>query len=547
MTRFEGFLHNAAQVASNIYSAQKNIVAVKLHPKSITLVRTFPQKNKSFSENNICLSIFEVSSIGEEIQQGLSQKNLNDYALKIREMVIRAKLMGHDSGISIPNSNFENHILKLPFISEDELEEKGKLETFWENKISDVKDLKNKVFKYQILNSDISNNETTILFSFIPKKTVQLYVDLLLDAGLKPVTIENEIFSIISRIQSQTSSDNLNEPQLIVHLSPINNNVILFADNLVTIIPILISDLDEALLLQLSELNDISTELWDEFGIRVGENIRQAIDLLYEKEDFPLAETFWLISEYNNISNLEILLKNNVGIMNQNDMMTLNKIEVPPSRSQALNSFKNNTLFISLLNIANKKINIRNNAKDIARREILRLNYLPSLNKLIRYRQFAALNKLLIAAIGIFIILSGTIMSMTNLPKFVESMSLASTYEKFKLEANLEKKNKKNLTNTLNQLGISGINISDFTGHDGYTNFMLSLAEMLPEDAELKELNITSDGALRIEGLSLSSSSISIFSKKLINSGFVSTAPINHQKNGNYYFFSINTLLSREN
>lgn len=547
MTRFEGFLHNAAQVASTIYSAQKNIVAVKLHPKSISLIKTFPQKNKTLSENNTCLSIFEVSSIGEEIQQGLSQKNLNDYAFKIREMVIRAKLIGHDAGISIPNSNFENHILKLPFISDDELEEKGKLETFWENKISDVKDLKNKVFKYQILNSDISNNETTILFSFIPKKTAQLYVDLLLDAGLKPVTIENEIFSIINRIKSQTSSDNLNEPQLLVHLSPINNNVILFADNLVTIIPILISDLDEALLLELSELNDISTELWDEFGIRIGENIRQAIDLLYEKVDFPLAETFWLISEYNNISNLEILLNNNVGIMKQKDMMTLNKIEVPPGRSQTINNFKNNTLFISLLDIANKKINIRNHVKDIARREILRLNYLPSLNKLIRYRQFAALNKLLIAAIGIFIILSGTIMSMTNLPKFVESISLASTYEKFKLEANLEKKKNKNLTNTLNQLGRSGINISDFTGHDGYSNFMISLAEMLPEDAELQELNITSDGALRIVGLSLSSSSISTFSKKLINSGFVSTAPINHQKNGNYYFFSITTLLSREN
>ena len=443
MTRFEGFLHNAAQVASTIYSGQKNIVAVKLHPKSITLTKTFPQKNKTISENNICLSIFEVSSIGEEIQQGLSQKNLNDYAFKIREMVIRAKLIGHDAGISIPNSNFENHILKLPFISDEELEEKGKLEKFWENKISDVKDLKNKVFKYQILNSDISNNETTILFSFIPKKTVQLYVDLLLDAGLTPVTIDNEIFSIINRIHSQTSSDNLNEPQLIVHLSPINNNVILFADNLVTIIPVLISDLDEALLLELSELSDISTELWDEFGIRVGENIRQAIDLIYEKLDFPLAKTFWLISDYNNISNLEILLKNNVGIMKQNDMTTLNKIEVPPGRSQALNNFKNNTLFISLLDIANKKINIRNHAKDIARRDILRLNYLPSLNKLIRYRQFAALNKLLIAAIGIFIILSVSIMSMTNLPKFVESISLASTYEKFKLEANLEKKKNK--------------------------------------------------------------------------------------------------------
>ena len=34
---------------------------------------------------------------------------------------------GRVSGISIPNSNFENHILKLPFISDDELEEKGKL------------------------------------------------------------------------------------------------------------------------------------------------------------------------------------------------------------------------------------------------------------------------------------------------------------------------------------------------------------------------------------------------------------------------------------
>ena len=547
MTRFEGFLHNAAQVASTIHSIRKNIVAVKLHPKSITLIKTFPQKNKTFSDKKTCLSIFEVSSIGEEIQQGLSQKNLYDYAFKIREMVIRAELMGHDAGISIPNSNFENHILKLPFISDDELQEKGQFETFWENKISDVKDLKNKVFNYQILNSDISNNETTILFSLISKKTVQLYIDLLLDAGLKPVTIENEIFSIVNTIQSQISSDNLNEPQVIVHLSPINNNVILFTDDLVTIIPILVSDIDEALLLELSELNDISTELWNEFGIRIGENIRQAIDLLYEKVDFPVAETFWLISEYNNIGNLEILLKNNVGIMKQNNVKTLNKIEVPLGRSQALNNFKNNTLFISLLNIANKKINIRNHAKDISRREILRLNYLPNVNKLLRYRQFAALNKLLIAAIGIFIILSGTIMAMTNLPKFVESISLASRYEGFKLEANLEKKKNKNLTNTLNQLGISGINISDFTGHDGYSNFMLSLAEMLPEDAELQELNITSDGALRIEGLSLSSSAISTFAKKLINSGFVSTAPINQRKNGNYYSFSINTLLSREN
>ena len=88
MTRFEGFLYNAAQVASTIHSAPKNIVAVKLHSKFISLIKTSPQKNKTFSENNTCLSIFEVSSIGEEIQQGLSQKNLDDYAFKIREMVL---------------------------------------------------------------------------------------------------------------------------------------------------------------------------------------------------------------------------------------------------------------------------------------------------------------------------------------------------------------------------------------------------------------------------------------------------------------------------
>ena len=167
-----------------------------------------------------------------------------------------------------------------------------------------------------------------------------------------------------------------------------------------------VSEFDDALLLELEELDDISGEFWDEVGIRVGEHINQAIAYLNEVKNFPTIKSFWLVSEHKNIGNVETLLRDRVGNLRLKKIELLDDIEVPPDQAKFVDYFNNSSVFTSALGLATQSINIAGYDDSLRYKRLLDINFLPNGRNIQTFRQFAAVNKLLMAAVCVVFLVS---------------------------------------------------------------------------------------------------------------------------------------------
>lgn len=546
MSRSEAFLSSAVKAASKIHTVQENIVAVKIHPDSISVLQLDPALYVASSSDGWRLERIVTRSLGRNVGPAPLQEDLEYLVNQIIQIRIAADVTGLDAGISIPFSQFDTRILNLPFMLPEELEDGAQLEGFWGDNDPELYDLDGKIVRYQILSANENEDRTTVLFSSIPETTVKRYTDLLLEAGLMPVYIENEIFSLVNGIYTKLSFEDLQKPQLIVHLCAGHNVVIGFTKNSIEIFPISVSEFDDALLLELEELDDISGEFLDGLGIRVGEHINLAIAYLNEVKNFPTIKSFWLVSEYKNIGNFETLLCDRVGNLRPKKIDLLEDIEVLPDQAKFVDYFNNSSVFTSALGLATQSINIAGYDDSQRYKKLLNINFLPN-NEYIRiFRQFAAVNKLLIVAVCVVFVASALMMGSTNIPELVSSSSKVVAYEALQGEAQKEAIRYKGLTKKLDKLIDNERKVSDFTEPKGFTIFMSSLAAMLPQDAELQKLNVKSDGTVTLEGLSLSSSTISTFAAELVKSGLATQAPITQQKTGGYYRFTINAMIRQK-
>jgi hypothetical protein len=198
------------------------------------------------------------------------------------------------------------------------------------------------------------------------------------------------------------------------------------------------------------------------------------------------------------------------------------------------------------LGLATQSINIAGYDDSQRYKKLLDINFLSNSGKIRTFRQFEAVNKLLIAAVSAVFVASALIIGITNIPELVSSSSKVVAYEALQGEAQTEAIRYKGLIKKLDKLRDNERKVGYFTEPKGFTIFMSSLAIMLPQDAELQKLYVKSDGTVILEGLSLSSSAINTFAAELVKSGLATQAPITQQKTSGYYRFTINAMIRQK-
>ena len=537
MRKSEIFLNSAVQVAGRLQKLQENIVAVKFHPDAVSVLQLQPT-TESWELDRI------VSwSLGKDVGRAPVQENFDYLVGQVAETRKEAGILGVDAGISIPAAQFDTRLLTIPYITEEELAEESGFEGFWEDQDPDLVDLEDKIIRYQILSASENDNETVLLFSSIPQATVKLYTDLLVAADLMPVYVENEAFSLINGIYSRLPPDKAGQPQMILHICPGSNSVVGFRKGSIQTQAVAISDFDEALLLELEEIEEPTGEFWDEVGIRIGEHIKQAIAYLEEEAGFPTVNGIWLASEHKNILNLEKLLDGRLGKIGLKTINMMEDITIPPDHMRYVDYFNNGSVFTSSLGLALQGMSLAGQDRDQSHKCLLDLNFLPRVDNIRRNRQFAAVNNLLVASISLILVLSALVLGSTSLHTLMSASAKLREYENLVGEARTEDIRLEGLKKRLNKMKAGQQKIDSFINADGHTVFFSSIAGLLPKNAELESLRISRDGQAVLQGLALNSSVINTFAAELVKSGLVTQAPVDQQKTGGYYRFTINAKL----
>ncbi|MGC6512696.1 MAG: PilN domain-containing protein [Parvibaculales bacterium] len=541
MSRAEAFLTGVVQVAGPLQAVQENVVAVKLHPDAVSVMQLQPTVDEWKLDRIVTWAL------GKDIGRRPVEENYPYLVDQIRMVREEANIIGIDAGISIPANLFETRLLTLPYIPEDELEEETGFEGFWEEQDPELTNLDMKIVRYQVLYSNENDDKTVVLFSAIPEATVRRYIGLLIDADLMPVFVENEAFSLINGIYTRLDVEKLANPVLMLHLCPNSNMVIGFERNRVVMQKVDISEFDEALLLELEDIDTVDGPFWEEISIRVGEQVKQALAFLHEERDFPKLSKLHLISEHKNIQNMTDLLKDYVGSTRLVPWDALDAVEVPSDQARYVDYFRNSSVFTTALGLATQGINITGKSEDLRHRRLIDLNFLPDVRAIRRTRQFAALNKLLLVGISMLFVASFLLIGVANIPTLVSSNRAVKAYDDIASDAQSQNLRHAALTKKMKDLEASNKKLNNLVNPQGYTILMSSLSEMLPEQAELESLTVNENADLVITGYSRSTVAINQFAKNIIKKGLARKAPVTQSKSGNLFAFTITARLVARN
>lgn len=541
MSRAESFLTGVVQVAGPLQSVQENVVAVKLHPDAVSLMQLEPTLDEWQLDRIVTWSL------GKDIGRRPVEENYPYLVDQIRMLREEANILGVDAGISIPASLFETRLLTLPYIPKEDMEEETSYEGFWEEQDPELTNLDMKIVRYQVLYSNENDDRTVVLFSAIPEPIVRRYIGLLIDADLMPVFVENEAFSLINGIYTRLDIEKLANPVQVLHLCPGSNMIIGFERNKIVMQKVDISEFDEALLLELEDIDQVDGPFWEEVGIRIGEQVKQAVSFLAEEKDFPKTSKLHLVSEHKNIQNMTDLLRDHIGTSRLVDWDALDAVEVPSNQARYVDYFRNGSVFTTALGLATQGLNILGKSDDKRHRRLIDMNFLPDVSAIRRTRQFAALNKLLMVGIGFLFVASFLLIGVANVPSLLETNKKVKVFSE--LEADAQSQNLRNIAlhKKLKKIEADTKKLNDLVNAKGYAFLMQSLPEILPKQAELETLTLNKEAELVITGYSKSTVAINQFAQNIIKKGLARKAPFTQSKSGNLFAFTITAQLVARN
>jgi len=541
MSKAEAFLSNIVQMVGRIHTVQENLVAVKLHLDAISIIQFTPKRDEWRFERLI------TRPLGKTLSRAPLEENYSFLIDQLSATRTDARVFGVDTGISIPASLFDTRILTLPYMLADDLAEEAQTEGFWEEQDPEINSLEEQIVRYQILHANANEDNTIVLLSAIPEAIVKRYINLLIDADLMPVFIENESFSLINGIYTRLPAEKIQNPILILHLCPSHNMLIGCMRGRFAIQKIPISEFDEALLLGLAEIDDIGGEFWDEIAIRIGEQINQAIAYLQEERDFPSLNILHVVSEHKNLDNMLNLLRPHINNIHLEYWNALDGMTIASAHVNHSTYFQNNSAFTSAIGLATQSINITGKNESDVYRRFIDLNFLPNVENIRRNRRFAALNKLMLAGICFILAASFLLIGVNNVPTLIQSNKDIKVYEEVTTEARIEELRKTALEKRLKEKREASAIVRDLAVPRGYIIFMSKLATLLPPQAELETLVIDAESNMTLTGYSKTSVAINKFADNIVRNGLAAQAPIEQSRNGDLFAFTITaTLIKRD-
>ena len=540
MSRREALLSNVVQIARPLTMRQERIVSVKLHPDAVSVLQLRPVLDRWQMERLVSWSLS--APIGRAAVQ-------DNYPLLVNEISAaahQARIDGVDAGISIPASYFDTRFLTLPFFTQEDLEQESQDDAFWEEFDPELTNLEGKVVRFQILYTSENEDRSLVLVSTIPMTEINRFRGLLLDANLLPVFIENELFSTLNGIYTRLSDEDIYKPFTMLHLCPNNNMLVGHTRGRIVFKKIEISDFDEALLLELERVDDLSGEFWQEIAIRLSEQIKQAISYLVEENEFLRPEKIFLVSEYKAIDNVESLLNDWIDTIRLVPYNAMKDVDVPRAHVKYVDYFNNPSVFTSSIGLATQGLNVEGKDDAHLPRRLVSMNFLDDAKHIRNNRRLTAVNRVLSLAVVIVIFIVSGFMGINTVPAYLQTRESSKRYDNLKSLAVVQSVRRTANEKKLSEIGALNKKIQSMTVMSGYSTFLVELPALIPAEAELETLSISGEGYAEMTGWATSNQAIADIKSNLKARNFFRREPtVASEREGEAWRFTLIADLSR--
>jgi len=345
---FEKLVKLVMAEMSKVSVQQEDVVGIDITPEYIRLTQLANDKDdwvltklgyKFLDDNNTLQSI---------------KDNPAEYTKKLKQLVTANKIEDSNAAISIPVSSAIIKVVTVPLMSDEELQQAIDTSTLWENVIQIADTLDDYSIFWQVIKRNTQENTLDLLFVASKLVDIETYIDIVHDAGLRPVVIDVRCFSMRNALKLNKTLENPEAPTVIVEIGQHENYVMIIRDDAPYISDIYVSDKDRNTLSGLT----VDSPEYKVTLERLTMQINQVFNVYQSKYKVAPISSFLFTTTLPTYEKAIGYLQEFMPAVDIVPFEVGNSIVIPENLTEKVGAETNKTAFISAYGLATRKLDV---------------------------------------------------------------------------------------------------------------------------------------------------------------------------------------------
>ena len=499
---------------SKLSVEQEDVVGVDITPSSIRVAQLQSDEGK-----------WTLSKLGYKYIEEGSDVSIKDrseeYVNKLSQIITTSKITTTNAAVSIPVSSAIIKVVTLPIMTDEELQEAVDTNTLWENAIQITDNLDEYSIFWQVLKRNASDNQMDLLFVASKLDDIDHYLNIVRQAGLKPVVVDVRCFAIRNALELRKDLTKGDTPIAIVEFGAYENYILILHGDSPFISDIYLSDKDKRLISDPS----IDPVLLEGVSKRFVMQINQMLSSYQAKYKIQPIESLLISSSISVIDKVLGHLQEGMPTIKIDIFNALRNVTVPENLKEKTSAEPNSSIFSSVLGLATRKLDVFGYYEYITGTN--NINLLPDRDGVKAQEKMKFLSRW---GIVIFVVLSFSFGLWSFFSGQSESEELnqrMTEYQNLEMQKNekethlAEIESKKQALSGMLKAGSGIVSNKKFM----YA-VLMDINTSLPQGISFSNINYTGGDTLKIDGLSVSDQNILQFIEQLTNSNSINKASL---------------------
>jgi len=500
---------------SKLSVEQEDVVGVDITPRCIRLAQL------EGNDDNWTLQKLGYKYIEDNASLDLIKDQSEQYVNKLKQLIASSNIKTTNAAVSIPVSSAIIKVVNLPLMTDEELQEAVDTNSLWENAVQLSDNLDEYSIFWQVLKRNTSENQMDLLFVASKLDDIDHYLNIVRQAGLKPVVVDVRCFAIRNALELRKDLTKGDTPIAIVEFGAYENYILILHGDSPFISDIYLSDKDKRLISDPS----IDPVLLEGVSKRFVMQINQMLSSYQAKYKIQPIESLLISSSISVIDKVLGHLQEGMPTIKIDIFNALRNVTVPENLKEKTSAEPNSSIFSSVLGLATRKLDVFGYYEYITGTN--NINLLPDRDGVKAQEKMKFLSRW---GIVIFVVLSFSFGLWSFFSGQSESEELnqrMTEYQNLEMQKNekethlAEIESKKQALSGMLKAGSGIVSNKKFM----YA-VLMDINTSLPQGISFSNINYTGGDTLKIDGLSVSDQNILQFIEQLTNSNSINKASL---------------------
>ena len=351
---FSQFFFN---LISKYSASQEEVVGIEVTPTSVKVAQLNEQQNRW------SLSKFSYRNV-ENGNEELLRSNPEIYVEQIQTALQIAKIETVNAAIALPVSSAIIRVLQMPIMTDEEMNNAIATDSLWENLTQLPDALENYSIFHQVIKRHTERNIMDVLFVASKIDDVNLYADLVRQAGLIPVIVDVRCFALRNAFEAQI----LNQPKTssqqgalaILEFSDNENFILILQEETPYVVDIFIRPQDKELLATMSGamgsgyIDQLLIDVLNRFTVQ----IKQALAGFENQYKTQPIKDLIVVSPLPAISGVVQELQKGFENMNMSIHSPFDKLTIPEQLKEKTSAEENPSMFTAVIGLATRRLDV---------------------------------------------------------------------------------------------------------------------------------------------------------------------------------------------